>query len=237
MLVFLSTGIAQSTFAYQDATGQETGKKIAFQRTLYEDNKPVTGERTFTFSITIDANTTWTETQENVPIVEGLYSVVLGSVTPITKDLFYGVNERELSIKLGSTELGRTKLFSPFSPEDISKADDLPRRVDLGNADINSDTVFFFQITANNLTQGSQKGLQVDMTGVGFKTALRGNTKSQAGDAAGAIAVIGSATGEGKGSHEGVRGQAFGAGKFNSGILGLAGGTGNGGTGYEGDGS
>ena len=118
ILVFLSTGISLNALAVQDATGQtvqEAGKKIAFQGTLYENGEPVTGERNFTFSIEIDDNTTWTETQENVSIVEGLYSVALGSVSPIPIDLFYGVEERELTVSLGSTVLGTTILYAPFS--------------------------------------------------------------------------------------------------------------------------
>ncbi len=121
---------------------QDPGKKIAFQGTLYKDGKPASGEETFTFSIQIDANTTWTETQSNVQVVEGLYSVSLGSVTPLPANLFFGVNERELSIKIGNTELGRTKLFSPFEATDIKAESDLPRRVTIDNAKLDTDTVF-----------------------------------------------------------------------------------------------
>lgn len=215
------------------ATAATEGKKMSFQGTLYENGAPVTGERSFTFSIDLGEGNVWTETQANVQVIEGLYAVILGSVTPMPEDLFYGVEGRTMTVSLGNNVLGSTELLSPFSPKPIGPVDDLPRRVEIGNADVSSDTIFYFNISADNLTQGSSKGLQVDMTGQGFKMALRGNTKSQAGDPAGAIAIIGSATGEGTGSHEGVRGQAFGAGRNNAGVLGLAGGPGNGATGFD----
>ncbi|NVK86272.1 MAG: tail fiber domain-containing protein [Cytophagia bacterium] len=220
---------------FQDATGAiaSEGKKMNFQGTLYENGAPVTGERNFTFSIDLGEGESWTETQSNVQVIEGLYAVILGSVTPMPEDLFYGVEGRNLTVSIGNTVLGSTELLSPFSAKPIGPVDDLARRIEVGNGETESDTVFYFKITADNLTQGSSKGIQVDMTGQGVKMALRGNTLSQADDPSTKIAIIGSATGSGTGSHEGVRGQAFGAGRNNAGVLGLAGGPGNGATGYD----
>lgn len=220
---------------FQDATGAiaSEGKKMNFQGTLYENGAPVTGERNFTFSIDLGEGESWTETQSNVQVIEGLYAVILGSVTPMPEDLFYGVEGRTLTVSIGNTVLGSTELLSPFSAKPIGPVDDLARRIEVGNGETESDTVFYFKITADNLTQGSSKGIQVDMTGQGVKMALRGNTLSQADDPSTKIAIIGSATGSGTGSHEGVRGQAFGAGRNNAGVLGLAGGPGNGATGYD----
>lgn len=219
---------------YQEqATTAQEGKKMSFQGTLYENGAPVTGERSFTFSIDLGEGNSWTETQSNVQVIEGLYAVTLGSVTPMPEDLFYGVQGRTLTVSIGNNVLGSTELLSPFMPDDISTANDLPRRIELGNDKVDSDSVFYFKITADNVTQGSQRGLQIDMTGQGFKIALRGNTLSQEGDQTSKIAIIGSATGSGSGNHEGVRGQAFGAGRNNAGVLGLAGGPGNGATGFD----
>jgi len=229
--LLMFSGLSLYSFPFQETAVQDNGRKMNFQGTLYENGEPVNGDRSMTFSIELDEDI-WTETQ-TVQVIEGLYSVILGSISPIPTDLFYGVEGRTLTISVGSTVLGSTELLSPFSPQPIGPVDDLPRRILIDNSEVDSDTIFYFKISADNLTQGSQKGIQVDMTGQGFKMALRGNTLSQAGDPSGAIAIIGSATGEGTGNHEGVRGQAFGKGRYNNGVLGLAGGPGNGATGFE----
>lgn len=234
-LAFVISATPTWAAPFQDAAGAvaSEGKKMNFQGTLYENGAPVTGERNFTFSIDLGEGESWTETQSNVQVIEGLYAVILGSVTPMPEDLFYGVEGRTLTVSIGNTVLGSAELLSPFSAKPIGPVDDLARRIEVGNGETESDTVFYFKITADNLTQGSSKGIQVDMTGQGVKMALRGNTLSQADDPSTKIAIIGSATGAGTGTHEGVRGQAFGAGRYNSGILGLAGGPGNGATGYD----
>ncbi|WP_305983238.1 tail fiber domain-containing protein [Roseivirga thermotolerans] len=218
----------------QDGAAQvQEGKKMSFQGTLYENGTPVTGERNFTFLIDLGEGNSWTETQSNVQIIEGLYAVTLGSVNPMPEDLFHGVSGRTLTVSIGNTVLGTTELLAPFSPKPIGPTDDLPRRISIDNSTTDSDTIFYFNISSDNLNRGTQRGIQVDMTGAGFKTALRGNVISLEGNEQGGIAIIGSAIGQGNGSHEGVRGQAFGAGRNNAGVLGLAGGPGNGATGYE----
>jgi len=237
LLVLLTLGMSVTPiyavpFQEGAVTAQE-GKKMSFQGTLYENGAPVTGERNFTFSIDLGEGNSWTETQSNVQIIEGLYAVTLGSVNPMPEDLFYGVEGRTMTVSIGNTVLGSTELLSPFSPKPIGPTDDLPRRIEIDNSTTDSDTLFYFNISSDNLAQGTQRGLQIDMTGAGFKTALRGNVISQAGNQQGGIAIIGSAIGDGDGSHEGVRGQAFGAGRNNAGVLGLAGGPGNGATGVD----
>lgn len=234
-LAFVISATPTWAAPFQDAAGTvaSEGKKMNFQGTLYENGAPATGERNFTFSIDLGEGESWTETQSNVQVIEGLYAVILGSVTPMPEDLFYGVEGRTLTVSIGNTVLGSAELLSPFSAKPIGPVDDLARRIEVGNGETESDTVFYFKIAADNLTQGSSKGIQVDMTGQGVKMALRGNTLSQADDPSTKIAIIGSATGAGTGSHEGVRGQAFGAGRNNAGVLGLAGGPGNGATGYD----
>jgi hypothetical protein len=91
------------------------GKKMSFQGTLYENGTPVTGARTFTFSIDLGDGESWTETQADVQVIEGLYAVTLGDVNPMPEDLFYNAVERTLTVSIGNTVLGSTSLFAPFS--------------------------------------------------------------------------------------------------------------------------
>lgn len=234
LMLFLGLNPAPAApFQEGAATAAPEGKQMNFQGTLYENGAPVTGERSFTFSIDLGDGSSWTETQANVQVIEGLYAVILGSINPIPEDLFYDVQGRTMTVSIGNTVLGSTELLSPFSPKPIGPIDDLPRRIEIDNTTTDSDTIFYYNISSDNLKPGSQRGLQIDMTGAGFKMAFRGNTFSQAGEGNGGIAIIGSALGEGSGNHEGVRGQAFGAGRNNSGVLGLASGPGNGATGYD----
>ena len=107
------SGINLYSFPFQETAAQDNGRKMNFQGTLYENGEPVNGDRSMTFSIELNEET-WTETQ-TVQVIEGLYAVILGSVTPIPSDLFYGVEGRTLTISVGNTVLGSTELLSPFS--------------------------------------------------------------------------------------------------------------------------
>ena len=131
----------------QDGAAQvQEGKKMSFQGTLYENGTPVTGERNFTFLIDLGEGNSWTETQSNVQIIEGLYAVTLGSVNPMPEDLFHGVSGRTLTVSIGNTVLGTTELLAPFSPKPIGPTDDLPRRISIDNSTTDSDTIFYFNI-------------------------------------------------------------------------------------------
>tara|TARA_A100000171_G_C2139651_1_gene153802 strand:+ start:2467 stop:5055 length:2589 start_codon:yes stop_codon:yes gene_type:complete len=228
-------GINSYASPFQETTAPaQAGMKMNFQGTLFENGEPVNGDRSMTFSIDIDG-TAWSETQ-TVQVIEGLYSVTLGAENPLPENLFYNVAERGLTVSVGSNTLGTVQLLTPFSPKEIGPANDLPRRIEIDNNKADSDTIFHFVMSADNIKNGAQRGLQIDMTGVGFKMAMRGNIASQAEDPSAKIGLIGSAIGAGSGTHYGVFGQAFGAGKTNAAVYGLAGGPGNGDEGYE-DGS
>lgn len=114
LLLSVSTVLA-TPFQDGAAVAAPEGKKMSFQGTLYENGAPVTGERNFTFSINLGEGESWTETQSNVQVIEGLYAVTLGSVTPMPSDLFYGAMERVLTVSIGNTVLGNTTLYSPFA--------------------------------------------------------------------------------------------------------------------------
>ena len=67
------------------------------------DGNPVDGTYTMTFTIydaATDGNALWSETQE-VEVRGGLFSVMLGSVNPLSKDIFDG-SDRWLGVKVGS---------------------------------------------------------------------------------------------------------------------------------------
>ncbi len=88
---------------------------MTFQGSLFENGEPFNGTSDLTFSIEIDSANTWTETLASVPVVNGLYSVVLGSTSPIPATLFHARSERTVTVKVGDVTLGNVKLYEPFS--------------------------------------------------------------------------------------------------------------------------
>jgi hypothetical protein len=83
---------------------QEIPQKISYQGKLLEDETPVTGTKSITF--TID---TWTELHPNVPVTKGLYSVTLGKTTPIPTHIFDNSTSVTLQISVEGTFLMLTK--------------------------------------------------------------------------------------------------------------------------------
>ncbi|TAE12648.1 MAG: hypothetical protein EAZ95_12105 [Bacteroidetes bacterium] len=79
---------------------QSVPTKITYQGILYESGTPFTGTKNFVFTIG-----TWSETQNNVAITNGRYSVVLGSITPLTVDLFKNSSSLVLQIQANGTNL------------------------------------------------------------------------------------------------------------------------------------
>lgn len=118
LTLLLSAGPNLAAPFQEQATTAQEGKKMSFQGTLYENGAPVTGERSFTFSIDLGEGKSWTETQANVQVIEGLYAVTLGSVNPMPTDLFFDVAERTLTVSIGNNVLGSTNLYAPFSDSD-----------------------------------------------------------------------------------------------------------------------
>jgi len=84
------------------AWGQTIPQTISFQGKLLESGSPVTGTRNFTFTFT---GTAWTETHNNVSVTNGLYSVVLGSVTPVPVSVFSDNATATLTITVNGTAL------------------------------------------------------------------------------------------------------------------------------------
>lgn len=82
--------------------GQSVPGQISFQGKLTEDGQVVTGTRAITFSI---PGSGWSETHDAVSITNGLYAVMLGSVTPIPADVFTTSGTASLHIVVGTNAL------------------------------------------------------------------------------------------------------------------------------------
>ena len=97
----------------KQATAQTTDSKIPFQGSLYDQGTPVNGTNEMVFSITAAS---WTETHQ-VQVINGLYTVVLGSVTPLPANLFTGVDSQQLAITVEGTSMGSVAIYAPFKGE------------------------------------------------------------------------------------------------------------------------
>lgn len=84
------------------AIAQSIPQTITFQGKLLENGNAVTGSREFTFSF---LGTAWTETHPAVQVTDGLYSVILGSVTPIPFTVFSNNATATLHIVVGTDAL------------------------------------------------------------------------------------------------------------------------------------
>lgn len=87
---------------------------INYQGKLDSSGVPITGTRNLTFSIYSDtASLTaplWTETQNNVTIMNGIFNVLLGSATPFSGTLFTNPGERFIGVKVGTASEMKPRL-------------------------------------------------------------------------------------------------------------------------------
>ncbi|MEN0045501.1 MAG: tail fiber protein [Bacteroidota bacterium] len=88
-------------------------QQIPFQGKLLENGTPISGSRNFTLSIN-QGNINWSETQSNIPVVNGLYNLILGSVTPLPKDLFNDSQSVTLGVSVNGQALSDVVIFLPF---------------------------------------------------------------------------------------------------------------------------
>ena len=91
--------------------------QIPVQGRLTDSGTPVNGSREFIFTINIDSVTTWTETHPSVSVVNGFYSIALGSINPIPAELFQGDDSREVQISVDGTALSPITIYSPFGTD------------------------------------------------------------------------------------------------------------------------
>ncbi|MDI6766282.1 MAG: hypothetical protein QME52_05610 [Bacteroidota bacterium] len=81
---------------------------INYQGKLDSSGIPITGTRNITFSfykVASGGTALWSEQQNNVPITNGIFNVLLGSVTSFataTEPLFTGIGERYIGITVGT---------------------------------------------------------------------------------------------------------------------------------------
>jgi hypothetical protein len=108
---------------------QTNDGKIPFQGVLYEAGEPVTATKQMIFSI---ASVSWTETH-SVSVVNGLYSVVLGEITPFPENLFETSNTASLGINVAGSALPPVEIHAPFLNEAIV-ARNMPKSTSIRNA-------------------------------------------------------------------------------------------------------
>lgn len=88
-------------------------QQIPFQGRLLDNDRPFNGTATIDFSI---ASPAWSETKADVSVVDGYYSVVLGSSTPLPENLFGDSREVTLNITVNGEGLSAITLHSPLLP-------------------------------------------------------------------------------------------------------------------------
>jgi hypothetical protein len=77
-------------------------QQISYQGKLMENGVPVNGTKTFTFAF---VDTDWSEIHENINVVNGIYSVVLGNITEIPSHIFENNTQTKMNITVDDTEL------------------------------------------------------------------------------------------------------------------------------------
>ncbi len=126
-------------FLATTVTGQEIPSKISFQGKLMESGSPVTGSKEIVFTIS-----SWSETHQ-LQVTDGLYSAILGSITPIPDSIFTNNNFVELEIQVEGNALSPNVeiLSSPFAfkaalASDAGKLDGQNPEIYLGIESINN---------------------------------------------------------------------------------------------------
>ena len=186
----------------------QEGQLIPFQGSLYENGKAVNATVNITF--TID-NPTWTETHENVTVVQGLYSVVLGQLDSFPREMFTTGTPPQLIMNIGGTDIATVALYAPYISKEIVKmhmpdsfVKDITGKLDstgissyLGGA-VDPSNTSFYQIANSNVANTSN-GKNVGVLG----HADNSSDEWQVG-------VAGRVAGSGTGPRYGIRGDAFG---------------------------
>ena len=106
---------------------QTNDGKIPFQGVLYEAGEPVTATKQMIFSI---AAVSWTETH-SVSVVNGLYSVVLGEITPFPANLFETSNTASLGINVAGSALPPVEIHAPYLSKALVKKN-IPDQIEFG---------------------------------------------------------------------------------------------------------
>jgi hypothetical protein len=196
---------------------------IPFQGRLIKTGVPVNDTLSITFAI---SDVSWTETHNSVIVQNGLYSVVLGSTTPLPSLLFDGVSKRTMNITVDGTALSPITLYPSLTRSDA-------RFEKVLASDKVADTAKYSKVTGGGTTNYNVVHYTEANTNAG-NIPYYGKSVSKAGSTLTQYGVVGEALGEGTGIHLGVYGEAASAaGKKNYGMYGLAYGPGDGSTGLE----
>lgn len=103
LMIFLSLFFF-SFLGFAFVQSNTINRYLPFQGKLYENGIPVTGQYAFTFSIN-DGGVAWTEFHTDVRVNQGLYSVVLGEITPLPDNLFKESGKHELQVYVNGSLL------------------------------------------------------------------------------------------------------------------------------------
>ena len=96
------------------------GQKLPFQGKLIESGTPVNGIRSIEFAL---PGLSWSETHAGVQITDGLYFIIIGSITPLPANLFTGADERQLTLSVDGTALSPVTLYKPLNGDLVDDAD------------------------------------------------------------------------------------------------------------------
>ncbi len=185
------------------ALAQTTISKIPFQGSLYDQGNPVNGTKTMVFTISAVG---WTETQ-SVTVVNGLYSVVLGAVTPFPTTLFDGVDGQSMEITVDGTSMGSVNVYAPF--QGIPPLTDSNVTKDITGL---PDSVGFYSKLIGAQDPSNTSFFQVAVQGLantnGNNVGVNGESWSSSGSWQ--IGIRGVANGDGTGPRYGLRAEVFG---------------------------
>jgi len=210
-------------------------QKMPFQGRLMENGNPFTGSVNIVFEI---EEISWIEAHNNVLVSEGLYSLVLGSTSPLPAALFAGVDSRQLKITVNGTVLDPVSLYPAFTGNNFAR---------LVNDESGHTTTVDFSIEGsgqNGFQYNSIRALSSTQNGV--NTGVLGMANSSENSSGVHYGMRAAAFGNGTGNHfglfasssgphnnYGVLSNASGLGHLNFGVRSIAFGEGNGATGYH----
>uniref|UniRef100_UPI00404A2BAF tail fiber domain-containing protein n=1 Tax=Fulvivirga sp. TaxID=1931237 RepID=UPI00404A2BAF len=173
-------------------------QKLPFQGRLYENGTAVNQPRNFVFSI---AGTTWTETLNNVQISDGLYSVVLGAVTPLPGDLFQGADTRTLNIAVNGQSLTPVQIYAAMVSPNLT--------VTVDNASVNREASITTLTGVGAANRLYRSIVGISSVGTGVQSGVTGEGISSASSTNNTTGVFGKASGQSTtGEHRGVYGEA-----------------------------
>jgi hypothetical protein len=101
--VLMGCLMASFLWAHQ-SQAQNSTHTITYQGFLYENGQPFTGKKDFVFSL-LNTEVVWTETQSEVDVDAGRYTVVLGVVEPLQSSIFENASNLALQIEVDGVVL------------------------------------------------------------------------------------------------------------------------------------